>query len=63
VCGNYVVVGDAEGWLHVLNRTDGQFAVRVQAGSSSGIYAAPLVSGNTIYTYANDGELSAWSLN
>ncbi len=63
VCGNYVVVGDAEGWLHVLNRENGQFAARVQAGSASGIYAAPIVNGRTIYTYANNGELSAWTLN
>jgi outer membrane protein assembly factor BamB len=56
--GNFVVVGDFEGYLHWLNVSDGQFAARVQVGGD-GFVSAPLVDGNNIYVLTNGGVLSA----
>ncbi len=39
VVGNYVAVGDYEGYVHLLNRDDGGFAARFKADGS--IVAAP----------------------
>lgn len=60
VMGNYVVVGDAEGYLHWLSTTDGHFAGRVSLGSA--IYAAPLVNNNVLYALTNNGYLAAYML-
>ncbi len=56
-----LVVGDAEGWLHWLSTRDGHFVARSKVGSD-GVSATPLVSNGTLYIFANDGRLSAWSL-
>jgi outer membrane protein assembly factor BamB len=59
VMGNYVVVGDAEGYLHWLSAVDGHFAGRVSVGSA--IYAAPLVDNNVLYALTNNGYLAAYN--
>jgi outer membrane protein assembly factor BamB len=59
--GDYVVVGDAEGYLHWLSKRDGHFAARVKVGSA--IYAAPVVENNVLYVLTNNGNLSAYTLN
>jgi outer membrane protein assembly factor BamB len=58
--GNYVVVGDAQGFLHWLSKRDGHFAAREFAGSA--IYAAPLVDHNVLYALTNKGYLVAYTL-
>ncbi|VVC76314.1 Outer membrane protein assembly factor BamB [Aquicella siphonis] len=58
--GNYVVVGDAQGYLHWLGKQDGHFAGRVSLGSS--IYAAPIVENNVLYALTNSGYLAAYTL-
>jgi outer membrane protein assembly factor BamB len=60
VMGNYVVVGDAEGYLHWLSKTDGHFAARVSLGSA--IYASPIVKNNVLYALSNNGYLVAYTL-
>lgn len=60
VMGNYVVIGDAEGYLHWLNRTDGHIAARESLGS--GIYAAPIVENGVLYAQTNTGYLVAYKL-
>jgi outer membrane protein assembly factor BamB len=60
IMGNYVVVGDAEGYLHWLGKRDGHFAARVSIGSS--IYAAPVVENNVLYALNNNGYLAAYTL-
>lgn len=59
--GDYVVVGDFEGYLHVLSADDGSFAARKRMGDE-GIRAAPLVVGNAVYATSADGSLGAWRI-
>lgn len=56
--GNYIVVGDAEGYLHWLNKSDGHFAARERLGSK--IYAAPIVENNVLYALTNNGDVAAY---
>jgi outer membrane protein assembly factor BamB len=58
--GNYVVVGDAQGYLHWLSKRDGHFAAREYVGSS--LYAAPVVKNNILYAITNKGYLVAYTL-
>jgi len=57
---NYVVVGDAEGYLHWLNKQDGHIAGRVSLGSA--IYAAPIVENGVLYVLTSKGYLAAYSI-
>lgn len=57
---NYVVVGDAEGYLHWLGKEDGHFAGRVSAGSA--IYTSPIVDDGVLYAFTNKGYLLAYTL-
>ncbi len=45
--GSFVVVGDAEGYLHWINMDTGQFAAREKIGGK-GFSGPPLVVGNTL---------------
>jgi outer membrane protein assembly factor BamB len=57
--GNYVVVGDKEGYLHWLDSDIGSFVARERAGKE-GFAAAPLSVGTTLYVLTHDGELMAY---
>jgi len=54
--GDYVVVGDKEGYLHWLQRDNGQFAVRYRL-SHYRILVPPLVVGDTLVAYDSRGQL------
>lgn len=56
-----VVVGDLEGYLHLLSQVDGRFVARVRV-DSDGLRAAPLVVGDWLYAYGNSGKLAAYRL-
>ena len=56
--GDYIVVGDFEGYLHWLNSETGEIVSR-QEVDSSGIAIAPTVSGDVIYTQARNGDIQA----
>lgn len=58
VYGDYVVVGDFEGHLHWLNRTDGAFAARVRV-DDAGLLAAPVTMDDTLYALGKGGALTA----
>jgi len=61
---DYVVVGDKFGFLHWINQTDGEIVARLEVGDDDedeGIYAAPVVGGDMIYTQTRDGQLVAVS--
>lgn len=58
VFGQFVVVGDLEGYVHWLRKDDGQFAARVRV-DSDGIVAAPIATPFAIYVYGSGGELAA----
>ena len=57
--GNYVVVGDQEGYLHWLDTDIGAFVARVRAGKK-GFAAAPLAVGTTLYVLTQKGDLIAY---
>ena len=57
---NTIVVGDLEGYLHWLNSSDGEIIGREKLSGSS-IIASPLVVENTVYSYASDGTLGAYT--
>ncbi len=56
--GDYVVVGDFEGYLHWLSVSDGRQLARLQV-DSDGIAVTPVVKDNIVYVYAQDGTLAA----
>jgi outer membrane protein assembly factor BamB len=58
VFGQFVVVGDLEGYVHWLRREDGQFVARVRIDSDS-IVAAPVATSFAVYVYGSGGELAA----
>lgn len=60
IVGNTIVVGDAEGYAHWMNRQDGRLIGRVSTGSS--LSADPLVKNNVVYLLTNNGTLSAYQL-
>lgn len=60
----YVVVGDKFGYLHWINQSDGEIVARLEVGDNDedeGIYAAPIVGDNLLFTQTRDGELVAVS--
>jgi outer membrane protein assembly factor BamB len=58
--GNYVVVGDEEGYLHWLSKRDGHIAGREFAGDT--IFAGPIVENNVLYAQTSNGSLVAYTL-
>ena len=59
IYGSFVVVGDADGYLHWINISDGMFAARAKVGGK-GFSGPPLVVGNTLYIMTKKGELTAF---
>ncbi len=59
--GRTIVLGDAEGYLHWLDKGDGHFVGREYLGSA--IYAAPIAQNNIVYVLSSNGNLTAYSVN
>jgi outer membrane protein assembly factor BamB len=57
--GNFVVVGDFEGYLHWIRVDDGNFAARAKVGGD-GFVSAPVVVGANLYVLTRSGELVAY---
>ncbi len=57
--GNYVVVGDMDGYLHWLDADIGSFVARVRAGKK-GFATAPFSVGTTLYVLTRKGDLVAY---
>jgi outer membrane protein assembly factor BamB len=57
--GDYVVVGDLEGYLHWIDTEIGSFVARERAGKD-GFAAAPITVGTTLYVLTYDGDLVAY---
>lgn len=53
-----LVVGDYEGYVHLLEARNGELAGRTRV-NKSGISVRPLTDGNRIFVQANDGRLEA----
>ena len=58
VVGDYIAVGDFEGYLHWLDQETGEIISRHHV-DGSGIYATPVVSKDILYTQSRDGDLQA----
>lgn len=54
--GDYVLVGDYQGYVHWLSRFDGRFLARVQV-DDAGLLAAPRVRGDQVIALGNSGLL------
>jgi outer membrane protein assembly factor BamB len=60
VFGNWIVVGDLEGYVHVLSRRDGSVGARERVADGP-IRARPLVAGGRVFVYGDDGTIAALS--
>ena len=60
--GDYVVVGDLDGFVHVLDSNDGKIVGRTRL-SKHAIQAAPVVVNDTAYIEDIDGAVAAWRIN
>ena len=59
VCfGDYVVVGDGEGYLYWLDESTGRIAA-MQELDSDGLYVAPVADGDVLYVQTRSGDLVA----
>jgi outer membrane protein assembly factor BamB len=54
------VTGDAEGYLHWVNTTDGRFVAQ-QEVDSSGFLSAPMVAGDKLVIQARGGKVYAFT--
>ena len=61
VADGFVVVGDGEGWLHVLDAADGRLVGRGRGGSDRGMQQ-PVSDGRRIYVLDLAGTLGAFSI-
>lgn len=61
IVGDYVVVGDVEGYVHLLNRETGAFAARDRAGSEA-IGADPVPLGRGFVVQDADGDITAYEV-
>jgi len=59
--GQYLVIGDYQGYLHWINTSNGQVAARSQ-GDKTGYTVAPVKDGNVVYTLGKSGLLAAFSV-
>ena len=55
--GNYLLVGDAEGYLHVLAQSDGRFVARAKIGE--GLRKPFVEVDDVVYALSDDGRLLA----
>ncbi|MCE2423551.1 MAG: outer membrane protein assembly factor BamB [Pseudomonadales bacterium] len=58
--GNYVLVGDEEGYLHVLAQSDGRFVARRKLGS--GLRTRMIEADSIVYVLGNNGTLEAMEI-
>ncbi len=61
VISSYVVVGDREGYLHFMSQVDGRMVARERI-DSSGVRVRPVVEGDWLYAFGNDGKLVALTI-
>lgn len=59
--GAYVVVGDFEGYIHVLSSEDGALVARVRVGKSP-LASAPVVADDRLYAFTQEGDLVSYRL-
>lgn len=57
----YVVAGDFEGYLHWMDRQNGEFVARVKV-DGDGLRAPVVIADDVVYVQANDGTLAAYQV-
>lgn len=69
VVGDYLVVGDVDGYLHVMSKFDGRFVARTSIGgyedefiNENGVLVAPVVAGESIIVTTRDGMLYCYTI-
>lgn len=62
VVGNYLVVADFEGYVHVLAQSDGRWVGREHFYRTGGFMSAPLVHDSDVYVQSRDGRVIAFDL-
>lgn len=60
--GDYLVVGDEQGYVHWLDKRDGHFVARVRV-AGFGVIATPVVYDHVVYVLTRDGHLAAYRVN
>lgn len=58
--GNYLAVGDFEGYVHLLSQIDGRIVGRIRV-DNEGVRANLVVSGGRLFVYGNSGRLVAFT--
>jgi len=58
---DFLVVGDALGYVHVMSRFDGRFVARTQV-DSDGILVPPVVDDDRLLVLSRDGYLAAFAI-
>ncbi|GAA4896876.1 outer membrane protein assembly factor BamB [Ferrimonas pelagia] len=58
VIGDHLVVGDFEGYLHILDRSTGELLGYTRI-DSSGLYTQPMRDGDTLYLQSRSGRIAA----
>lgn len=61
VLGEYVIVGDFEGYVHWLSSSDGRLVGRVRVGDDP-ISSRPVVYNDRLYVYSDGGTLAAMTV-
>ena len=56
--GNYLIVGDGDGYLHILAQSDGRLLGRKKI-DGKGIRSRPIVADDIVYVLGNSGKLVA----
>lgn len=56
--GEYIVVGDLEGYLHWVSQETGEIVARHNV-DGSGVYTTPTIKNDIIYVLSRDGDLQA----
>ncbi|WP_439136129.1 outer membrane protein assembly factor BamB [Pseudomaricurvus sp.] len=56
--GRFVAVADFEGYVHIMNQSDGQFVARRKV-DGDGVRTPMVGVGDTLYVYGNSGDLEA----
>lgn len=60
--GNYLLVGDFDGYVHVLAQADGRWVGREHFWRTGGLPVPPVVSNQTLFWQGNDGRVIAVGL-
>jgi len=57
-----IIVGDLEGYIHIIDGSDGKTLARTRMGKL-GFYSAPVKSASTVIAYNKDGNITAFEYN